>query len=163
MTVRDLMRSDVRASSPDSDLGSAARIMWDHDCGIVPVQDDAKRLVGVLTDRDICIAAATKDRAPSEIRVRDVMEQHPQTCAPGDDVRRAMERMAAARVRRLPVVEGGVLRGILSLNDLVLLAESPDGRKSTEGRKSADGVTHADVVRVLKAISEHRAEATAAT
>ncbi|MGE5177147.1 MAG: cyclic nucleotide-binding/CBS domain-containing protein [Hyphomicrobiales bacterium] len=150
MKVRDLMQTEVRTCTLDTDLGTAARVMWDHDCGIVPVTDGGGRIAGVVTDRDICIAAATKDRAPSQIRVREVMDQKPRTCGPDDDVRRAMEAMAEARVRRLPVVEKEKVRGILSLNDLILRADAPDGRKA------AGGITHADVVRVLQAISEHR-------
>lgn len=156
MKVRDLMHSHVHTCAPETDLGSAARIMWDHDCGIVPVTEENGRLVGVVTDRDICIAAATKDRPPSAIRVREVFERKPRACAPDDDVRSAMDLMAEARVRRLPVVEGETLRGILSLNDVILRAEAG------EGRRPASGIAHADVVRVLKAISEHGVEATAA-
>jgi CBS domain-containing protein len=128
MTVKDIANFDVKACGPGSDLASAAKIMWDCDCGAVPVVDDVQRVIGMVTDRDICIAAATRSARPSDIQVRDVMSNHVATCRAGDDVNTAMKLMKDRRVRRLPVVDGeGRLAGIISLNDLVMRAECRSG------------------------------------
>ncbi|HTJ94939.1 MAG TPA: CBS domain-containing protein [Pararobbsia sp.] len=119
MKVKDLMTTDVKRCSPETNLAAAAKIMWEGDCGAVPVVDDRDHVVGVITDRDICIAAATRPRTEGEILVRDVISKTPYTCAPGDDVRSALETMKSRKVRRLPVVEqGGRLAGILSIHDI---------------------------------------------
>ena len=68
MRVKELMTSDVKTCSLDTNLAAAAKIMWDSDCGAVPVTDERGRVVGVITDRDICIAAATRPRARERSR-----------------------------------------------------------------------------------------------
>jgi CBS domain-containing protein len=124
MTVKDLAAFDVKSCSPDTDLATAAKLMWDGDCGAVPVVNDERRILGMVTDRDICIAAATRGSKPSDIRVQDVMSRNVATCRATDDVHDALKTMKEARVRRLPVVDGQErLTGILSLNDIVMRAE----------------------------------------
>ena len=129
MKVKDLQTSEVRACSPDNNLATAAEIMWDCDCGAVPVVDQNRTLIGMVTDRDICIAAATRAAAPADLAVRDVMSKGQVfSCRPDDDVRTAMATMAMHRVRRLPVVDRqNTLVGIISLNDLVRRAEYRTG------------------------------------
>lgn len=121
MKVKDLMTTDVKRCSPETNLAAAAKIMWEGDCGAVPVTDERDHVIGVITDRDICIAAATRPRTEGEIPARDVISKAVYTCAPGDDVRAALETMKARKVRRLPVVEqGGRLVGIVSIHDIAL-------------------------------------------
>ena len=121
MKVKELMTTDVKRCSPETNLAAAAKIMWEGDCGAVPVTDERDHVVGVITDRDICIAAATRPRTEGEIPVKDVISRALYTCAPGDDVRAALETMKARKVRRLPVVEqGGRLVGIVSIHDIAL-------------------------------------------
>jgi CBS domain-containing protein len=121
MKVKDLMTTDVKRCSPETNLAAAARIMWEGDCGAVPVTDERDHVVGVITDRDICIAAATRPRTEGEIPVKDVITKALYTCAPNDDVRAALETMKLRKVRRLPVVEqGGRLVGIVSIHDIAL-------------------------------------------
>ncbi len=157
MKVEGVMSQDVRGCSPSDSLTDAAMIMWSRDCGFVPVVESHNgRLSGVITDRDICIATATKHRSVDSIQVGEVMSKQPMTCAPTDDVHTAIDRMVQGQVRRLPVVDkNGKLAGVLSLNDLALAAEKSDRR--------ADGVTFADVVRALKAVSTHRLPAAVAS
>lgn len=125
MKVKDLMTSAVKSCSPTTDLAAAAKIMWEGDCGAVPVTDDRGKVVGIITDRDICIAAATRSRMEGEIPVQDVISKNLYTCAPGDDVRAALDTMRSRKVRRLPVVgHDGQLAGILSLHDIALQARS---------------------------------------
>jgi CBS domain-containing protein len=119
MKVKDLMTTDVKRCSPETNLAEAARIMWEGDCGAVPVTDERDLVVGVITDRDICIAAATRPRTEGEIPVKEVISKALYSCAPSDDVRAALETMRVRKVRRLPVVEpGGRLVGIVSIHDI---------------------------------------------
>lgn len=127
MKVKDIMTSDVKCCGLDTNLAAAAKIMWEGDCGAIPVTDDGK-VVGVITDRDICIAGATRSRAEGEIPVRDVISKTVYACAPSDDVRAALETMKTQRVRRLPVVgRDGRLTGIVSIHDIALQARSDRG------------------------------------
>jgi CBS domain-containing protein len=128
MTVRDLANFDVKVCGPDTDLASAAKIMWDCDCGVVPVVNEGQRVLGMVTDRDICIAAATRAAKPSDIHVRDVMSEAVASCRAEDDVREALSIMKQRRVRRLPVLDAqGRLVGIISVNDLVMRADCRSG------------------------------------
>jgi CBS domain-containing protein len=125
MKVKDLMTTDVKRCSPETNLATAAKIMWEGDCGAIPVTDERDHVVGVITDRDICIAAATRPGTEAEIRVKDVIATALYTCSPSDDVRAALETMKVRKVRRLPVVEqGGRLVGILSIHDIAVQSRS---------------------------------------
>ena len=155
--VEEVMTRDVKSCAPDTDLAAAAKMMWDNDCGALPVVDGGDRSVGMITDRDIAIATATKGRLASEITVGEVMTGQTRTCAPDDDIQSALETMAGGRVRRLPVVnQKGHLQGILSINDLILLAGQ------TIGATEAPGVTNDDVMNTLRALCEHRGAVRAA-
>ena len=143
MKVKDLMTTDVKTCTPDTTVAEAAHLMWEGDCGILPVVDDGE-LVGVVTDRDLYIAVATQDARASYLRVGAVASKKLATCAPEDDVQAALATMREGRVRRLPVVGfGGTVLGILSMNDIVLAAGA-----GTE-------VGDEDVVRTLQAICAH--------
>jgi CBS domain-containing protein len=146
MIVKEVAALNVKSCSPDTDLASAAKIMWDCDCGAVPVVNEGRSVVGMLTDRDICIAAATRAAAPSQIQVRDVMSKDTAVCAVEDDVLTALKTMKDRRVRRLPVVDGrGQLAGIISLNDVVMRT----------GGRAAGAVPSEVFLDTLKAISAH--------
>ncbi len=147
MLVRELMTTEVRSCGPDSNLAEVAASMWDADCGIVPVVNSEGRVVSVVTDRDICIAAGTRGRAPNEIPVGEVVASGEVfSCQPDDDVRDALRTMGRRRVRRLPVLdEGGRLRGLFSINDAVLRAGTGAGTVSAPA-----------VLETLKAICAHR-------
>src|SRR6516162_5101601 len=73
MKVQDVMTYDVQTCRPETNLADAAMRMWRGDCGILPIIADGQKVVGVITDRDICVAAATKHRDPANIRVKEVM------------------------------------------------------------------------------------------
>lgn len=128
MIVKDLAAFDVKSCNADTDLATVARIMWDCDCGIVPVVNEERMVIGVITDRDICIAAATRAARPADIPVRDAMSGDVAACGIGDDVRVALRTMKERRVRRLPVLDGQErLAGIISMNDLVMRARCRAG------------------------------------
>jgi CBS domain-containing protein len=122
MRVKDIMTSEPRTCAPETSAAAAAQLMWDADCGILPIVTDGQ-LVGVVTDRDLYIALATQNRLPSELRVADVVTRAVVTCEPEDDIHAVLNAMKAHRVRRLPVVglDGSVL-GIVSIDDLVRVA-----------------------------------------
>jgi predicted transcriptional regulator len=80
MTAKDFMTSDVKSCTSEMDLATVAKTMWDCDCGTVPVVDDERKVIGMITDRDICIAAATRSTSPSNIQVQDVISGHVYTC-----------------------------------------------------------------------------------
>src|SRR5271166_1756344 len=114
------MTRAVRACTIHDSLNAAARIMWDHDCGCAPVVDAHGRLVGIVTDRDVCMAAYTQGRQLDAIPVERAMSARVVSCARGDDLEAAHHLMRTHEIHRLPVVDSrGRLIGILSLSDLV--------------------------------------------
>ena len=120
MKVADLMTRDVRACTIHDSLNAAARIMWDHDCGCAPVFDGHGKLAGIVTDRDICMAAYTQGLPLEAIAVERVMSPRVISCARGDDLETAHRLMRTHEIHRLPVADSrGRLAGILSLSDLV--------------------------------------------
>jgi CBS domain-containing protein len=150
MKVQDLMTREVETCDPATNLATVAMIMWRRDCGIVPVVDRRGILVGLVTDRDICIAVATRHRTPEALTAAEVMTGAIFSVRPEDDARRALETMRIQKVRRVPVLDAeDRLRGMLSINDLVLAADSSGARR--KGALSADEVFHA-----LHGICEHR-------
>jgi len=131
MKVQEIMTHDVAACSPDDPASEAVRLMWDNDCGIVPVVDAERRVVGAITDRDICIAAWSRDLPPSAIRVSETMTPDVKCCMPEDSVSAAEQIMEHCQVRRLPVTDdSGRLCGILSLADITRQSDSGANRKS---------------------------------
>jgi CBS domain-containing protein len=151
--VRDLMEPDVRSCRPQDALSEPARIMWERDCGCVPVvaSDGSNRVVGMITDRDICMATYTSGRLLAELRVSDSMSRGVHSVGPDDPVAEAERVMRDARVRRLPVMdERGHLLGILSLADV---AEAAAGRRIPE-----EAVSRSEVARTLEAICRPRSE-----
>jgi CBS domain-containing protein len=126
MNVEKLMSTDVKSCMPDHNLACAARIMWEGDCGCVPVVDGGGRVVGMITDRDICMATYLNGRLPHELRISDFMSQSVLCCHPRDRITDATAAMRRAQVRRLPVTDSeDVLVGILSLTDVAINADHP--------------------------------------
>jgi len=145
MKVQDIMTENVSACFPDTNLAAAAALMWQNDCGILPVVINGGNAVGVITDRDIAMAVGTRGRAPQEIRVDEVIHGPVIRCALDDDVRTALRTMRKEKLRRLPVLTyNGVLKGILSIDDVVLHAR--------KGKKDLD---YDDVMKTVKALCEH--------
>lgn len=130
MNVSDLMTKNAISVTPDNKLSDAAHLMWEHDCGALPVIEPASgRVVGMVTDRDICMACWSRGCAPSEVFVSDAMSQHLVHCHPSETVERAEVIMHANQIRRLPVVDADErLLGILSLADIARATESAPKR-----------------------------------
>lgn len=133
MKVKNIMTSHVQTGSVDASLTKVATEMWEAGCGIIPLIDAEAKVVGVITDRDIAMALVNSSRRPANIAAREVMTRHVHACGPDDDVHTALATMAEHRLRRLPVVsESGQLRGMLSIDDIVLRALSPGAPTSNE-------------------------------
>jgi len=120
MRIEQLMTKVTRTCRAGHGLSEAAQMMWDEDCGCLPVtaDDGSQRVVGMITDRDICMAACFTGRALNDIQVADAMTRDVCACNPGDDIAEARSIMREAALRRLPVVDGsGRVIGLLSLAD----------------------------------------------
>ena len=127
MIVSEAAVREVLTVREDATLAEAGTLMRNADCGALPVVDAAYRLAGIVTDRDIALALAEGDYAPSAIKVGEAMTRDVHVCRPEEDLRMALARMADYGVRRLPVcLPDAKLVGILSIDDL-LLSESPLG------------------------------------
>jgi len=148
MKVKDVMTVDPTAIWITDSLATAAHSMWENDCGILPIIKDENKVVGVITDRDVCMASAMRDRPQSTISVEEAMSRDIFSVMPDDDVHQALELMQEHKIRRLPVLNAqGELKGMLSMNDLVLKAEESNGKKPK--------LTFHDVVKTYQAICEH--------
>lgn len=133
MNVRAVMTGNVKFAGSNATLADAARIMAESNCGAVPIIDNDKKVVGMITDRDICLAMATATRPASQIFVEKVMSRRVFTCGPEDDLEMALQTMRTRKVRRLPVIgEDGRLQGILSMDDVVVHTEGKLGKKIPE-------------------------------
>jgi CBS domain-containing protein len=149
MKVREIMTTNPKACTPTTTLSEAAGLMWDEDCGVLPVVADGGRIVGLITDRDICMAAALKNRNLSNIAVDEVISGKVHSTTAEADVQTALGIMREQKIRRLAVVgDDQTLEGIVSMNDIVLNAEENKGKKSA--------ISYADVVNTYKAICGHR-------
>jgi len=112
MKVRELMRTQPTTVEPDATLGEVATLMKQQDCGSIPVVEGG-RLLGIVTDRDIVVRGVAAGVDPKTQRVSEVMSSDPVTVGPDDDIMDAEKKMADRQIRRLPVVEGGKLVGII--------------------------------------------------
>jgi CBS-domain-containing membrane protein len=148
MKVLDLMTTKVASIRSDASLAEAARLMWDCDCGALPVVDDGGSVIGMVTDRDICMASWSKDRAPSALRIEDAMCRDV-ACAEADDSIAAIEGiMRSKQIRRVPVIDGERrLVGILSLADIVRRGSSGGAREEVELTPDQIALTLAQIVR----------------
>ena len=147
MKVHNVMNRDVHTCRPETNLAMAAMQMWNGDFGVLPVLADGGKVVGMITDRDICMAAATKHRDPATISVEEVITGEVYGCSPDTDIHEALKIMQQRQVRRLPIInaDDGKLAGILSVNDLALKAQA-DGKAELSAQ---------DVENTLKAICAH--------
>jgi CBS domain-containing protein len=147
MKVKDVMTPDAKAIWITQSLAEAAKSMWDNDCGILPIIKDGRKVVGMITDRDICMGTAIKDGKPSGISVEEVMSEKVYATTPDEDIEQALETMREHKVRRLPVLNPeGELAGILSMNDIVLNAKDGKGKAQ---------INYAEVVETYQAICQH--------
>jgi CBS-domain-containing membrane protein len=154
MKVKEVMNPDAKAIWITESLADAAKLMWQNDCGILPIIKDGRKVVGLITDRDICMGTAMKNSNPASISVEEVMSGKVYAATPEEDVEQALQTMKEHRVRRLPVISTeGELTGILSMNDIVLKAKGSNGKAQ---------IDYANVVETYQAICQHPLPMTAA-
>lgn len=148
MFVEEIMAAPAICCSESDTLDIAARLMWEHDCGAIPVVDEDGRLRGMLTDRDICMACYTQNRPPREIGVAATMSQGVATCRPEDALELLENQLALNQVRRIPVIDGANRPiGMVSLSGIARHTASSGLQNQLNHR----------VVRTLAAICEPRA------
>lgn len=145
MRANELMSSDVHTCLSTDSLNHAAELMWNHDCGCVPVVDTSGRAIGMLTDRDICMAAYTQGRPLSEIMAATAASQSVFGVRAEDPISEVERVMRVHQVRRVPVLDfAGRPVGIISMNDLA--------RNAHPGRLIGDGLKADKVLQTLQAI-----------
>lgn len=122
LKIKDIMTDDLAVVSPDTTVTEAAQVMQRHDVGVVPVCEGAN-IVGLVTDRDIVVRNIAHGKDPNHTMVRDVMTTQVKSVSPETNLQQAAGIMAAQQIRRLPVVEGDRLVGMVSLGDLATKAK----------------------------------------
>jgi len=124
MRIWELMTANAKACIPETSCATAGEIMRRRQCGFVPIVDSlrTKRVIGVVTDRDILLQLVRLDRSASQVTVKACMTSAPETISSEANLEEAVQVMKHSAVRRLPVIERGKLVGVLSLQDIVLAA-----------------------------------------
>jgi CBS domain-containing protein len=149
--VRQLMSQPVITCRRTDSLNHAARLMWEHNCGVLPVVDDGGHLVGIVTDRDICMASYTQGKTLHGLIVHTAMAQKVHACHRDDAIEVPEKLMSEHQVRRIPVVDDAYRPvGVISITDIAL-AMPP----------RAEGGMAAEVAQTLAAICEPRGRAIA--
>ncbi len=146
MKAQDIMSTNPSTVTPDSRLQDAARLMKQENVGVVPVveSNDSRRLVGILTDRDIAIRVVADGLDAGTTSVGQVMSENVKTCSANDDVDTVMDVMGKEQVRRVPSVdERGTLDGIVAQADIVLVARNARKAEKTVERRSEPSGKHA--------------------
>jgi CBS domain-containing protein len=152
MNVQDLMKVGIETCQGADSLAHAAQIMWEHDCGAVPVVDGEGKLIGIITDRDVCMAAYTQGRSLAEIPVSVASAKRVFAVRPEDSLDIAEDMMRRMQIRRLPVVDAARrVAGMLSLGDLATHVH--------RGGRRTDGLTSDNVAQTLAAVSRPHAHA----
>ncbi len=120
MKVDEIMTRNPNSCLATDSLARVGGIMWESDCGVVPVVSKDQLLIGIITDRDIAIAVTSQTRPAYEIQVSDTISRRPVACLKSDSIKQVLKKMRKHKVRRLPVTNGkGKLIGIVSLADIV--------------------------------------------
>ncbi len=125
----DVMTRNPVSARPDDSVASVARLMKENDIGPVPIVEDnnSKRLVGIVTDRDLAIKVVAAGRDPQTTPVREVMTTNVITCRDDDDIETALDAMSTQQLRRIPVVDdGNKLLGIIAQADIATRMDSPE-------------------------------------
>lgn len=147
MRIREIMSKPVVVCGQNDTLNDAARLMWENDCGVIPVVKDDGRIAGIVTDRDICMGAWMKGKPLSAIPVAEVMARTVFSCRADDPLESAGIIMGDNQVRRLPVLDlDDRPIGLVSSSDVVCYAST---------MAHGDGIEH-EVIRGLAAISRPR-------
>ena len=145
MKVKDIMTPNPVSVTPDTRIQDAARMMKQHNVGIIPVveREGSTQLVGVITDRDIAVRCVAEGHDSSKCPVSEAMSGDVQTARADDDVDNIMQLMGREQVRRIPIVdERGGLVGIVAQADIVREADDEDMAEQTVEKISREGGRH---------------------
>jgi len=144
MKAQDIMAKNPASVNPDTSVQEAAKLMQREDVGVLPVvESGSRRLVGVVTDRDIAVRVVAEGRDAAQSRVQDAMSSNLKTCKPDDDVDDIMDVMGREQVRRIPIVnDRGELLGVVSQADIVREAKDDDKAERTVEKISQPGGRH---------------------
>jgi CBS domain-containing protein len=146
MKVEALMNPNVRYADNFASVADVIVIMEKFDCGVVPILNQQDKVIGMITDRDICLALGPRPIPAAGIAITDVMSKRVYACGPDEEISAALETMKKKKVRRLPVIDGlGKLVGILSMDDIVLRAEPEKAEEKLD-------LGYGRAVKTLKAI-----------
>lgn len=157
MKIEAFMTRDVGCCHPDDPLTKPCQIMWENNCGFVPIVDQEKRLVGVITDRDVCMAAYTQGRPVQDIPTKTAMARLVYYCRASDSLATVESLMRRRRIRRVPVVDHNErVIGVVSLGDLARHYEHASQRRAAGLTVGASGVTEAEVAATLASVSHGR-------
>ena len=148
MKVEELMTRHVATIGPGEGLDTAAHRMQENECGCLPVVDEHRRPIAMVTDRDICMAAARSDAPLSALEVRAAMSRKIHTCPTGTTIGEAAGAMALYQVRRLPVVDSqGRLQGLVTLDDIARRARLDEDLLAPHVSEEAVGRTLGEINR----------------
>jgi CBS domain-containing protein len=146
MKIQELMSKDPAYCLPADTAQKAAGIMKAKNTGIVPIVENERslKLVGVVTDRDLCLEIIAEGRDPKGMQVKDCMTDVVIACRPEDDVEKALELMRENLVRRIPVVDKeNKLQGMVSMADLVRRGKLEAGKTQDTLRKISEPTSEA--------------------
>ena len=144
MQAQEIMAKNPRTVSAGAGVREAAQLMKEEDVGIVPVVESGgeKRLIGLITDRDIAVRVVAEGR-DADARVREIMSENPKSVRPGADVDDVLDLMGREKVRRIPVTdERGALVGIISQADVAREAKNERKVEDTVEQISQPGGKH---------------------
>jgi CBS domain-containing protein len=142
MRARDIMTRDPECCRREDTARLAAEIMRDKDCGVIPVVDESRRVIGIVTDRDLAVRIIAAGKS-ADTRLNEVMTPGAKCCSADDDLRDVEHKMAELQVRRIPICDaGGRVLGIISQADIARAA-------GTESE-----VSEQEIALVLEQISE---------
>jgi CBS domain-containing protein len=133
MKIKDLMTPKPAVCRPEDTASQAATLMKQQDCGAIPVVGDGGKLVGIITDRDIVLRVVAAGKDPRSTPVSEVMTADPVTLAPDSNADEAEKLMADRQVRRLPIVEGGRLVGIVVTAQLARRVDAREVGETIKG------------------------------
>ena len=151
MKVKDLMATDVKCCAAYNTLNTAAQLMWDNDIGCVPIVDQDGHVIGMLTDRDVCMAAFIQGVPLTGSLVTSAMSKEVFSCTPDRDIAEAEKLMREKQIRRLPVIDAQRrVIGIISLNDI-----AREGEREVEMKKTRE-VSDAEIARVMASVCAPR-------
>jgi CBS domain-containing protein len=155
MKIEDVMTTDVRACGPNDSLSVAAQAMWEGDCGCLPVVDAHRRVIGMITDRDICMSAHLRGSPLWSLTVGDAMAKVVYGCKPSDKLATAADLMAEHQLRRLPIIDGDdKLVGVLTIGSLTQLVAGK--------RKKKSSLSPRDMVELMSTVTSPRPPAVTA-